>query len=214
MTEQFTKSNIPIKPVYTPQDVAGLDVEKQLGQPGAFPYTRGIRPAGAWRWIQRELSGQGTPGTSNEQLKYLISKGQSGIDVIADAPTMALMDPDHPLAGNAIGTQGVSLCTLQDFRDLWADLPLGSLTVSNSISSFIIRANSRRVARILAISSKKSMPQLTRMAGKPPRVGRPSTVLYRGLRLFLSSARQPPVTPVMRFNRVLHPYDAQVPLLC
>jgi methylmalonyl-CoA mutase N-terminal domain/subunit len=147
MTELFTKSKIPIKPLYTAEDVAGLDVEKQLGLPGAFPYTRGIRPAAAWRWIQRELSGEGTPRTSNAQLKYLISKGQSGIDVIADAPTMALMDPDHPLAGNAIGTQGVSLCTLQDFRDLWADLPLESLTISNSISSHFSAAALYLVAR-------------------------------------------------------------------
>lgn len=154
MTEQFTKSNIPIKSIYTPEDVAGLDLENQLGQPGAFPYTRGIRPAAAWRWIQRELSGQGTPQASNKQLKYLISKGQSGIDVIADAPTMALMDADHPLSGNTIGTQGVSLCTLQDFRDLWADLPLGSLTVSNSISSHFSAA-----ALYLIAKEKGVMPE-------------------------------------------------------
>ncbi len=147
MTEEFTKSKIPIKPLYTHEDVAGLDVETQLGRPGAYPYTRGIRPAAAWSWIQRELSGEGTPKTSNEQLKYLISKGQSGIDVIADAPTMALLDPDHPMAGAAIGTQGVSLCTLQDFRDLWAGLPLGSLTISNSISSHFSAAALYLVAK-------------------------------------------------------------------
>ncbi len=147
MTEQFAKSKIPIKPLYTQDDLKGKDVEKQLGLPGDFPYTRGIRPAATWGWIQRELSGKGDPKTSNEQLKYLISKGQIGIDVIADAPCMALMDPDHPLAGNAIGTQGVSLSTLQDFRELWAGLELESLTISNSISSHFSAAALYLVAK-------------------------------------------------------------------
>ena len=134
MTDQFTRSRIPIKPVYTLEDIKDFDNEKKLGSPGSFPYTRGIRPAGAWTWIQRELSGEGDPKTSNEQLKFLISQGQTGVDVIADAPSMALLDPDHPLGVNAVGTQGVSICCLQDFRDLWKDLPLDSLTNSNSIA--------------------------------------------------------------------------------
>jgi methylmalonyl-CoA mutase N-terminal domain/subunit len=140
MTDQFTRSKIPIKPVYTPEDTGNLDYEKQLGSPGDFPYTRGIRPAGAWTWIQRELSGEGDPKTSNKQLKHLIAQGQTGIDVIGDAPSMGLLDPDHSLAKNAVGTQGVSICRLQDFRDLWKDLPLGSLTVSNSIPAIFTAA--------------------------------------------------------------------------
>ena len=82
MTDQFTRSKIPIKPVYTPEDTASLDYENKLGAPGKYPYTRGIRPAGAWTWIQRELSGEGDPQTSNKQLKHLIARGQAGIDVI------------------------------------------------------------------------------------------------------------------------------------
>jgi len=140
VSEQFTRSRIPIQPVYTQDDIKDFDYETKLGEPGSFPYTRGIRPAGAWTWIQRELSGEGDPKTSNEQLKYLIAHGQTGIDVIADAPSQALMDPDHPLSANAIGTQGVSLCCLQDFRDLWADLPLDRLTISNSLPSFFTAA--------------------------------------------------------------------------
>ncbi|MBW1789228.1 MAG: hypothetical protein JRK53_21865, partial [Deltaproteobacteria bacterium] len=155
MTDQCTRSKIPIKPVYTPDDTAGFNPEKQLGEPGSFPYTRGIRPAGFWTWIQRELSGEGDPKTSNEQLKYLISQGQTGIDVIADAPSQALMDPDHPLAANAIGTQGVSLCCLQDFRDLWADLPLDALTVSNSISAPFTAAALYLVAKDKGVPPEK-----------------------------------------------------------
>ncbi|MBU2551553.1 MAG: hypothetical protein KKB20_24290 [Proteobacteria bacterium] len=152
--DQFTRSKIPIKPVYSPEDLAGFDYPAQLGQPGSFPFTRGIRPAGAWSWIQRELSGEGDPQTSNKQLKYLIAQGQTGIDVIGDAPSQALMDPDHPLAANAIGTQGVSICCLQDFRDLWADLPLESLTISNSISSFFTAAALYLVAKEHGVSPR------------------------------------------------------------
>lgn len=140
MTDQFTRSKIPIKPVYTPEDTGKLDYENKLGAPGEYPYTRGIRPAGAWTWIQRELSGEGDPKTSNKQLKHLIAQGQSGVDVIGDAPSMGLLDPDHPLAKNAVGTQGVSICCLQDFRDLWQDLPLESITISNSIPAIFTAA--------------------------------------------------------------------------
>jgi len=155
MTDQFTRSKIPIKPVYTPEDIKDFDNEKKLGSPGSFPYTRGIRPAGAWTWIQRELSGEGDPKTSNEQLKYLISQGQTGIDVIADAPSMALLDPDHPLGVNAVGTQGVSICCLQDFRDLWKDLPLDSLTISNSIPAIFTAAALYLVAKENSVSAQK-----------------------------------------------------------
>lgn len=146
MTDQFTRSKIPIKPVYTRDDAEPAD-ESKLGLPGAFPYTRGIRPAGAWIWIQRGLSGEGDPKTSNAQLKYLISQGQTGVDVIADAPSMALLDPDHPLGVHAVGTQGVSICCLPDFRDLWRDLPLEAITISNSIPAIFTAAALYLVAR-------------------------------------------------------------------
>jgi len=155
MREQHTRSNIPIKPVYTPEDTGALDYGKKLGAPGSFPFTRGIRPAAAWTWIQRELSGEGDPKTSNEQLRYLISKGQTGIDVIADAPSNALLDPDHPLAANAIGTQGVSICCLQDYRDLWKDLPLDSITVSNSIPAIFTAAALYLVAKENQVPTEK-----------------------------------------------------------
>jgi methylmalonyl-CoA mutase N-terminal domain/subunit len=152
MTEQFTRSKIPIKPVYTPKDSESLDYEKKLGAPGDYPYTRGIRPAGAWTWIQRELSGEGDPKTSNKQLKHLISRGQTGIDVIGDAPSMGLLDPDHPLAINAVGTQGVSICCLQDFRDLWKDLPLDSITISSSIPAIFT------VAALFLVAQENKVP--------------------------------------------------------
>jgi methylmalonyl-CoA mutase N-terminal domain/subunit len=147
MKERQTRSGIPLKPVYTPEDVKGQDYDEQLGPPGEYPYTRGRRADPAGGWMHRELSGEGDPARSNEQLKFLISQGQIGLDVIGDSPTMAFMDPDHPLAANAIGTQGVSLCCLEDFRVLYKDLPLDSVVVSASLPPVITVAALYLVAR-------------------------------------------------------------------
>jgi methylmalonyl-CoA mutase N-terminal domain/subunit len=129
----YTRSGIPLKSAYGPADIKNFDYQKNLNSPGAFPYTRGRNANATGAWIQRELSGEGEPSRSNEQLKYLIEKGQMGVDVIGDSPTMALLDPDHPLALNTVGTQGVSLCCLQDYRELFRDLPLDRISVSSSV---------------------------------------------------------------------------------
>ncbi len=149
MTERATRSGIPLDPVYGPGHLAGFRPDEQLGEPGAFPYTRGRRPPdpGATAWIQRELSGEGTPSRSNAQLKYLIGRGATGVDVIGDTPTMAYLDPDHPAAAHAVGTQGVSLCCLDDYRELYADLPLGGLTVSMSLPPLLGMAGLYLAAR-------------------------------------------------------------------
>jgi methylmalonyl-CoA mutase N-terminal domain/subunit len=124
-----------------PDDLKNHDFEKQLGAPGTYPYTRGRRAQTVGGWMQRELSGEGEPSTSNEQLKYLLSQGQIGLDVIGDSPTMAYMDPDHPLAVNAVGTQGVSLCCLDDYRQLYRDIPLDSAVVSCSLPPSLAAAS-------------------------------------------------------------------------
>lgn len=147
MTESNTRSGIPLKSVYTPEDVKDQDYDDQLGAPGEYPYTRGRRATAAGGWMQRELSGEGEPSRSNEQLKYLISKGQIGLDVIGDSPTMAFMDPDHPLAANAVGTQGVSLCCLDDYRELLRDIPLDSVVVSCSLPASMAAASLYLIAR-------------------------------------------------------------------
>ncbi len=130
----MSDQRIPVQPVYTPDDLDGFDYEEKLGDPGQFPFTRGPRPPGARTgWIQRELSGEGGPAHANQQLKYLLSHGQMGIDVIGDAPTVGYIDPDHPLARHAVGTTGVSLCCLDDYRELYRDLPLDEITLSHSL---------------------------------------------------------------------------------
>lgn len=147
MGDRTTFSGIPLKKVYTFEDVKGLDLDKDLGMPGEYPYTRGKSADGAGKWMQRELSGEGDPSTSNEQLKYLLSHGQIGLDIIGDSPTMAWLDPDHPLAVNSVGTQGVSLCCLDDYRVLFDGIPLDSAVVSCSLPSAIAAASLYLVAK-------------------------------------------------------------------
>jgi methylmalonyl-CoA mutase, N-terminal domain len=147
VTEQHSRSGIPLRQLYTPADVARLDYERDLNAPGAFPFTRGQRAGAGRGWIQRELSGEGSPARSNEQLKYLIAQGQMGIDVIGDSPTMAWVDPDHPIARNAVGTQGVSLCCLSDYATLYRDLPLDAVSVSASLPPALAVAGLYLVAK-------------------------------------------------------------------
>jgi methylmalonyl-CoA mutase N-terminal domain/subunit len=148
MAEGRSQSGIELKPVYTPEDLAEFEPATQLGSPGEYPYTRGVRPPARGRggWIQRELSGEGDPRRSNQQLKYLISKGQTGLDIIGDTPTVAMMDPDHPFASHTVGTQGVSLCCLADIRELYRDLPIDRITLSHSAPAAFIVPALHRVA--------------------------------------------------------------------
>jgi methylmalonyl-CoA mutase cobalamin-binding domain/chain len=132
--ELRTQSGIALKPIYRPDDLADFSYDKKLADPGSFPYTRGRRlETAGGNWIWRELSGEGDPQRSNEQLKYLLSKGQMGIDFVADTPSYAMLDADHPSARYAVGTQGVSLCRKVDYVDLLRDIPLDEISVSASV---------------------------------------------------------------------------------
>lgn len=128
-----SRSGIPLKRYYDHDGLRHGEAGSDAARPGEYPYTRGRTTLTTGSWIQRELSGEGDPLQSNQQIKYLISKGQLGIDVIGDSPTMAMLDPDHPLAANTIGTQGVSLCCKDDYLELFRDIPLDSISVSSSV---------------------------------------------------------------------------------
>ena len=134
MAEHFTQSGIPLKPLYKPEDIRGLDYDADLGDPGQFPFTRGNRlKTGKGAWIHRELSGEGDPKISNQQIRRLIAQGQTGMDLIGDSPTQGLLDADHPIAQKAVGTQGTSLCRRQDYIDLLDGLPIDTMSTSMSL---------------------------------------------------------------------------------
>jgi methylmalonyl-CoA mutase N-terminal domain/subunit len=127
---------------YGPGDAGDASYEERLGDPGEFPYTRGTRAprrreagAAAGATMIRELSGEGSARRSNEQFHHLLEHGAGGLDVIGDAPTVAMMDPDHPFAAHAVGNTGVSLCRAADYRQLLADVPLDRVSVSMSLPS-------------------------------------------------------------------------------
>lgn len=122
--------------LYRPQDTTGLDYARDLGDPGEYPYTRGRRPVDTTgSWIQRELSGEGSPSRSNAQFRNLIAAGATGVDVIGDTASMALIDPDHPMAAASVGTAGVSVCRLTDYIELYDGMPLDRITFSHSLNA-------------------------------------------------------------------------------
>lgn len=121
------RSGIELEPYY-------MDADSKAERPGEFPYTRGRRASSGAGWIHRELSGEGPAKRSNEQFKYLIEHGSTGLDVIGDAGSAAGLDPDHPLARISCGTQGVSLCRRQDMTDLLRDIPLDKVSLSCSLN--------------------------------------------------------------------------------
>jgi methylmalonyl-CoA mutase N-terminal domain/subunit len=86
----YTRSAIPLKPVYSPEDIKDFNYQKNLNDPGVFPYTRGRSAKAAGVWIQRELSGEGEPSRSNEQLKYLI-ESPPGAEYYRNARSFTLL---------------------------------------------------------------------------------------------------------------------------
>jgi methylmalonyl-CoA mutase, N-terminal domain len=135
--EAISDSGLRLRPFYRPDDTAQLRYDTQLGDPGEFPFTRGRRPPGRGgpptAWIERELSGEGSPSQSNRQFRELLRHGALGVDVIGDTPTMAALDPDHPMCEPAVGSAGVSLCRKQDFIELFDGIPLDRITASHSL---------------------------------------------------------------------------------
>ena len=127
-----TMSGIPVKPVYSPEDIRDIDYATDIGNPGEYPFTRGLFKEGyrGMLWTRRVFSGLGTPSDSKKRLKYLVEHGETGLHVFTDTPLQIGIDPDHPLAENHGGTTGFSLATFDDMKELFKDLPLTGLSVA------------------------------------------------------------------------------------
>jgi len=132
-----TISGRPIDPLYTPASIAGLDYERDLADPGAFPYTRGIHPSGyrGKLWTMRQFAGFGTPEETNERYKQLLAAGGTGLSVAFDLPTLMGRDPDHPLSLGEVGKCGVSVVSLADMEQLFDGIRLADITTSMTINS-------------------------------------------------------------------------------
>jgi methylmalonyl-CoA mutase, N-terminal domain len=132
-----TISGRPIERLYTPDDIRSLDYARDLGNPGEFPYTRGIHPTGyrGKLWTMRQFAGFGTPEETNERYKQLLRAGGTGLSVAFDLPTLMGRDPDHELSLGEVGKCGVNITSLADMETLFEGIDLGGITTSMTINS-------------------------------------------------------------------------------
>lgn len=130
-----TLSGESLEPLYYPVKPSDDYLEK-LGFPGQFPYTRGVH-ANMYRgklWTKRQFSGFGTPEETNSRYHSLLNKGQTGLSVAYDMPTLMGYDPDHPWAKGEVGKCGVSVASIKDMEQLFKDIDLGGISVSQTIN--------------------------------------------------------------------------------
>ncbi|MGH9091898.1 MAG: acyl-CoA mutase large subunit family protein [Acidimicrobiales bacterium] len=136
-SERRTDAGIEIRPVYTAADLEGWDPATKLGDPGRYPYTRGVH-AGMYRrrlWTMRQYAGFGTAESTNERFKFLLEHGQTGLSCAFDLPTQMGYDSDHPRAEGEVGKVGVAIDSLADMRLLLGGLPLDTVTTSMTINA-------------------------------------------------------------------------------
>ena len=132
-----TISGRAIEPLYGPQDSAAVDYARDLGDPGQFPYTRGVHQT-MYRgkmWTMRQFAGFGSPRETNARFKYLLEHGSHGLSVAFDLPTLMGRDPDHPLSLGEVGKCGVAVTSLADMEVLFEGIPLDQVTTSMTINS-------------------------------------------------------------------------------
>ena len=132
-----TISGRPIECLYAPEDLTGLDYQRDLNHPGEFPYTRGIHPTGyrGKLWTMRQFAGFGTPEETNARYKALLAAGGTGLSVAFDLPTLMGRDPDHELSLGEVGKCGVSIVSLADMERLFDGIALADITTSMTINS-------------------------------------------------------------------------------
>jgi methylmalonyl-CoA mutase N-terminal domain/subunit len=134
---EFTgASGRPVEPVYTPLDVADLDYASELGLPGEYPFTRGIHATGyrGRLWTMRQFSGFGTAAETNQRYKFLLGRGQTGLSVAFDFPTLMGYDSDHPRSLGEVGKCGVAISSLADMETLFEGIPLEQVSTSMTIN--------------------------------------------------------------------------------
>ncbi len=127
----------PLERVYTPEHTAAQDYLRDVGFPGEFPYTRGVQPT-MYRgrlWTMRQYAGFGSAAETNRRYRYLLEQGQTGLSVAFDLPTQMGYDADHAMAKSDVGKVGVSISSLRDMEELFADIPLDHVSTSMTINA-------------------------------------------------------------------------------
>ncbi|HEX3555565.1 MAG TPA: methylmalonyl-CoA mutase family protein [Thermoanaerobaculia bacterium] len=132
-----TSSEIPVRRFYRPDDVAGIPYGQKVGDPGQYPFTRGLY-ADMYRqrlWTMRQYAGYSSAADSNRRYRYLLSQGTTGLSVAFDLPTQIGYDSDSPLARGEVGRVGVAIDSLDDMRRLFDGIPLDRVTTSMTINA-------------------------------------------------------------------------------
>ena len=131
-----TPSGVPLEPFYRPEDVA-VEYERDLADPGQFPFTRGIQPT-MYRgrlWTMRQYAGFGTAAETNQRFRLLLDAGQTGLSVAFDLPTQMGIDSDSPRALGEVGRVGVAIDSVDDMHRLFEDIPLDKVSTSMTINA-------------------------------------------------------------------------------
>ncbi|TMK92221.1 MAG: methylmalonyl-CoA mutase [Actinobacteria bacterium] len=134
---RVTDSGIELRALYEPRDLDGWDPGDRLGDPGAFPFTRGPYPS-MYRgrlWTMRQYAGLGAAEDTNRRFRYLLEHGQTGLSVAFDLPTQMGLDSDHPRAEGEVGRTGVAIDSVEDMERLFAGIPLGEVSTSMTINA-------------------------------------------------------------------------------
>src|SRR5918994_2969443 len=125
------------RPFAAREDLVDTDFERDIGTPGAFPFTRGVQPD-MYRgrpWTMRQYAGFATATESNERFRYLLERGVMGLSVAFDLPTQIGYDSDHPLAAGEVGRVGVAIDSLDDMATLFDGIPLDRVSTSMTINA-------------------------------------------------------------------------------
>src|SRR6516162_9486651 len=134
---ELSESGLPIAPVYDQAALQGFNPDAQLGQPGEYPFTRGVYPAMYTKrpWTIRQYAGFSTASESNRRYHQLIRNGTTGLSVAFDLPTQMGYDSDAPVSHGEVGKVGVAIDCLQDMRTLFDEIPLGKVSTSMTINA-------------------------------------------------------------------------------
>jgi len=151
-----TMSGLENEPLYTPSNVE-IDYDRDLGYPGAFPYTRGVYPS-MYRgrlWTMRQFAGFGTAEETNARFRYLRDHGQTGLSTAFDMPTLMGYDSDHPRSLGEVGREGVAIDSLEDMEQLFAGIPLGEVSTSMTINA----PAAMLLAFYICVAEQQDVPQ-------------------------------------------------------
>jgi methylmalonyl-CoA mutase N-terminal domain/subunit len=151
-----TVSDMEIEEIYGPDHLRGHDPATDIGEPGRFPYTRGVYPT-MYRgrpWTMRQFAGFGTARDTNERFHFLLAHGQSGLSTAFDMPTLMGYDADHPRALGEVGREGTAVSTIEDMTELFAGIDLATVTTSMTVncSASII------LAMYFAVAEQQGVP--------------------------------------------------------